>query len=181
MALTIAVLAGITAALLLHWFTWYTRRRHPSVAVGLGLVATSGLILISGIVVLTSFIWPSSGADGAYVVQYVFSILWGFVLLFALPVGYLQARSLAAPWWHGVLSVFYEAGIALLIVASANASRTLQMYGERLGRIRIQNIEYYSFRDAAILIFFGSLAVLGVVRPLIRLLFVRRTLGKLVQ
>ena len=153
----------------MHWFAWYTRLRYLSVAVGLGLVPAVGLVLFSGVFVLGSFIWPSSGADGFYIVQTIVTILWAFALLFALPVGYLQSRSLAARWRQGVLSVFYEAGLGFLIVAGANASRTLRIYGERLGRVRILDIEYYSFFEATLLIFVGTLAALGVIRPLIRL------------
>ena len=174
MALTIAILVGVTAGLAVHWFTWYTRLRYLSVAVGLGLVPAVGLVLFSGVFVMGSFIWPSSGADGFYIVQTIVTILLAFALLFALPVGYLQARSLPARWEQGVLSVFYEAGLALLIVAGANASQTLRMYGARLGRIRTQDIEYSSSFDATVLIFLSSLAALGVIRPLLRLYRSRR-------
>ena len=160
MSLTIAALAGISSALALHWFSWYTRLNHLSWAVVLGAIGAIGITLIGGL-----FIWPYP-ADISDLVLKALIMLWVFALL----VGFLQACSLPAPWWQGVLSVFYEAGLALLLISSANASRPLQIFGEKLGRIRIQNIEYYSFFNAAIMIFVGALALFAVIRPLIRLI-----------
>ena|SRR3972149_8947187 len=159
MSLTIAALAGISCALFLHWFSWYTRLNHLSWAVNLGAIGAVGITLTGGL-----FIWPYP-ADIADVVLQALVLLWVFALL----VGFLQARSLPALWWQGVLSVFYEAGLALLLMAGANASRPLQIFGEKLGRIRIQNIEYSSFFNAAIMIFVSALAVFAAIRPLIRL------------
>src|SRR3972149_7183054 len=110
MALVIAILAGLTAALIVDQLAWGTRLCALRVGVGLGGVAAVGLVLASGLFVFLFSRHPASGADGAYVVQYFFIVIWAFVLLFALLIGTLQARSLPAPWWKGVLGACLGGG-----------------------------------------------------------------------
>jgi hypothetical protein len=164
-ALVIAILAGLTAALLVHQLAWYARLRALPVAVTLGGVAALALVLASGLLVFLFIRYPASGADGAYVVQAMFTFIWAFVLVFGLVIGTLQARSLEAPWWKGVLGACFEAGLAFLVVVAANY--TLQWFAPQFERLFLETTG--AFLDRFIKSLALSLVALAVVRPVVRL------------
>jgi hypothetical protein len=165
MALIMAVLAGIAAALVVHAVSWYARLQSLPLAVGLGVITAMLFVSASAIFLVLFIIYPSSGADGAYVVQYLFAAIWGFVVLFALLFGILQARSLPAPWWQGVLSACFEAGLGFLVLVGANY--TLQWLAPLFERLFHETIDL--FRNRFILVFTMTLLALAVLRPVIRM------------
>ena len=165
MSMAIAIVTGITAALLVHQIAWYTRLRALPVAVGLGGLAALALVLASGLFVFLFIRYPASGADGAYVVQYFFIVIWAFVLLFALLIGTLQARSLPAPWWKGVMGACFEAGLGFLVVVGANY--TLQFFAVQFERLFLETTG--PFLERFIQFFALALVALAGLRPVVRL------------
>jgi hypothetical protein len=157
--------AGMVSALLVHALAWYIRFRHLRVAVILGAVAGSGLLVASALFLSTFFLYPDSGADGAYVIRYLFTLIWGFVILFAVLIGTLQARSLPAPWWQGVLSACFEAGLGFLAVVAANY--TLQLFAVPVERLFQE--PYGLSLNRFIRFFAVTLLALAVIRPIVRL------------
>ena len=148
-----AGLVGVLAALFIHWLTWYMRLNHLSITAIAGALSAVGLT--SSFVLLLS-------SDIANMIRIVLIILW----LVALGLGYLQARSLPAPWWKGIAAVFLEGGLAFLLGAAVNL--TLQRYIGWLDQ-QFPGIDVYAIIDAFLRALLITFLVLAVVRPLVRL------------
>ncbi len=155
MVLIIATFVGVITALVLHWFSWYTRLNHLNLGVYLGAVAAIGVTSLGVI-----YLWPYPADIADYVLNGLI-VIW----LFSLLVGSLQARSLSKPWWKGVMSVFYELGLALLTAAGVNL--TLQNFGGQFNQT-FPDIPVSAFLDRFLWSLTISLAVLAVLRPLVR-------------
>jgi hypothetical protein len=101
------VSVGIVAAVLLHQFAWWARLRILPVAVALGVIAAIG---ITGL----GFLYLEPIGD---VVLVALVALW----VACLCLGIAQAPSIPAPWWVGVLAMFFE-GVATFLVMAAVAT-----------------------------------------------------------
>jgi hypothetical protein len=165
MSLAVSLVLGITVALLVHQVSWYILLNFLPVAVGLGGLAVLMLVLASVMFWVISFHYPNSGADGAYVIQIIFYVTWGFVIFFSLLIGILQAHSLPAPWWKGVLAACFEAGLGLLAVVAANYS--LQLFAVPFERAFQETIS--PFLERFIRIFAISVLALAALRPVMRM------------
>jgi hypothetical protein len=161
--LGIFTLAGAIAALFLHALTWRTRLSRLPVAVRLGVVGAVGTILYSGISLLLYFFGPSGGADAFYLMRYVFVLFWILALLAILLIGLLQARSLPAPGWKGVLSAFYETGLGFLVVAGVNYALQSLLPTPDTG------LSDRVYLARFIVTFVFALAALAVIRPIVRM------------
>ena len=151
MFLIFAGLVGLLAGLSIHWITWYARSRHLSLTVILGALSALGL---------TWFCLLFLNSDIARQMLIVLAILWGL----ALGIGSLQARSLPAPWWKGVLAVFFE--MVLAFVTGAAVNLTLQRYISWLEQ-SFPGIDVYAIINAFLWTLIVTLLVLAVVRLLV--------------
>ena len=152
-ALAIAALTGVIAALFVHWLSWYIRLKYLSVAVFLGALAAILITLLGAL-----FIWPYP-SDIADIVLKALIALWTFAFL----VGILQAFSLPAPWWKGVLSIFFEAGLGFLTVVGVNYALQYTPLG------RLVDIPFGELLNRFALAFLIVLTALALIRPIVRL------------
>ncbi|HSL43108.1 MAG TPA: hypothetical protein VK897_06730 [Anaerolineales bacterium] len=152
MILVLAALAGVLSALFIHWFTWVLRLNHLSVTVVAGALSALGL---------TGFCLLFLNSDIRNMMLIVLVIFWTVALL----IGGLQSMSLQISWWKGVLSVFFEMGIAFLAGAAVNL--TLQRYISWLDE-QFPGIDVYAIINAFLRVLVITLLVLAVARPLIR-------------
>lgn len=145
-----AGIAGLLAALFLHWLTWRLRLKYPSVTVIAGALSALGL---------TGFFLLFLNSDIANIVLWAMAILYAVVLA----IGFLQARSLEIAWWKGVLALFFETALAFLVGAAVNL--TLQRY---IGWFndRFPGTDVYALINAFLWTMIITLLVLAVIRPL---------------
>lgn len=153
MFLLLAGFAGFLTALLIHWLTWYARLNIQALTVIAGVLSALGL---------TGFCLLFLNSDIANMMLIVLVIFWAIALI----LGYLQARSLAIPWWKGMLAVFFEMGLTFLAGAAVNL--TLQNYIPWLEQ-RFPGIDVYVVINSFLWSMIVTLLVLAVVRPLIRM------------
>ena len=151
MFLVIAGFVGLLAALLIHWLTWTRRRKAPAVTVVAGALGALGL---------TGFCLLFLTSEIANMMLIVLAVFWGV----ALVIGYLQARSLAVPWWKGVLAVFFEMALAFLAGAAVNLTlqRFIPWFGEHY-----PGVDVYAVISTYLWVMVIALLVLAVIRPIL--------------
>lgn len=152
--LLLAGLTGILAALIIHWLTWYIRLNLLSIALVAGATAAAGLTLLF-LLYLTS--------DIANIMMTVLLIFW----IAAAVLGYLQARSIPAPWWKGILAVFLE--MALAFAAGATVNLSLQSLIPWFNQ-QFPGIDVYAIIDAFLKALAITLLALAILRPALRLI-----------
>ena len=153
MLLILAGLAGLLAALLIHWFTWTLRLRYPAVTLALGGVGALGL---------TGFCLLFLNSDIRNLMLTVLGIFWAVALL----LGILQAFALKTSWWKGMLGVFFEMALTFLVGAAVNLG--LQSLIEWFNQ-NFPGVDVYAVINSFLWPMIIALLVLAVVRPLLLL------------
>lgn len=152
MILIFADIAGFLAALSIHALTWTVRRKYPALTwVGGALSALS----------LTGFCLLFLNSDIANMMLIVLVIFWAIALL----LGGLQAFALKIPWWQGILSIFFEMGLAFLGGATVNL--TLQRYIPWFDE-HFPGTDVYAVINSFLWALIVTLLALAVARPLIQ-------------
>jgi hypothetical protein len=162
---------GTVAAVLLHWFTWWLRLHHRKWSVVSGALSALGVSAFGML-----FIWPYT-SDIANLVQTALILFWGLVIL----IGLLQARSIPAPWWAGVLGLFAETGLGFLILSFVNLFLQWLAFGSgfrpQLARLP-QTFDIYTLINRFSQAFLVTFVVLALGRPLIRIYRRRQSPGR---
>jgi hypothetical protein len=160
--LVFAALLGIVAAVLLHWFTWWLRLHHRKWSVVLGALSALSVTAFGMI-----FIWPYP-SDIAGLVQTALILFWAGVIL----IGLLQAYSIPAPWWAGVLGLFAETGLGFLVLSSVNLFLQWLAFGSgfrpQLERLLLA-LDIYAIINWFSQAFVVTFVVLALGRPVLRL------------
>lgn len=162
MLLVLAGIAGLLAALFIHWLAWALRLRYPSAILLLGVVSGLGL---------TGFCLLFLNSDIVNMIMVVLAGLWVLALL----LGGLQASALRIALWKGMAGVFFE--MALAFVTGAALNLTLQRYIPWLAQ-RFPGIDVYAVLNAFLWGLAIPLLVLAVLRPLLRLTTARAARSK---
>ena len=151
MLLIVAGLAGFLTAVLIHWFTWMLRVRYPALTLALGALGALGL---------TGFCLLFLNSDIRNIMLMVLGILWAVALL----LGALQASAWNAPWWKGVLGVFFEMALAFLAGAAVNLG--LQSLIEWFDQ-NFPGTDVYAVINSFLWVLILALLALAVLRPLL--------------
>ncbi len=152
MTLIISAFPGIAAAVVVHWFTWWVRLHHRLLSVVLGVFGALGVTALGMIYVYAS--------DIAHIVQPWLILFWGV----ALAIGILQAASIPAPWWAGILGMLFELALGFSTISAFNLS--LQRLWDRFPETFPHPSEVL---EQFIYGFLISLLVLALLRPVARI------------
>jgi hypothetical protein len=152
MLLILAGLVGLFTGLFIHWLTWTLRLRYPSVTLILGALGALGL---------TGFCLLFLNSDIRNMMLIVLGILWGVALL----LGALQAPAWNAPWWKGVLGMFFEMALAFFVGAAVNLG--LQSLIKWFNQ-NFPGVDVYAVINAILSTMIITLLLLAVLRPLLR-------------
>ena len=152
MLFLLAVLTGALVAMFIHWLTWEMRQRYLNLTVILGAAAA---------LLLTLFFLLFLTSDIASTMLGLLVVLLALVLL----LGIFQSRFIPAPWWKGVLGLFFE--VELTFIAGAGFNLTLQRYIPWLDQ-QFPAIDVYAVIDSFLRGLAIAFLLLAVIRPLLR-------------
>ena len=109
---------------------------------------------------LTGFCLLFLNSDIRNMMMIVLGIFWAVALLF----GALQAPAWNAPWWKGVLGMFFEMGLTFLVGAAVNLG--LQSLIEWFNQ-NFPGVDVYAVINSFLWVMLIALLMLAVLRPLL--------------